>query len=420
MRRDLHVSLLGVLLVTLVASGVHAQTKVTLRFMSGYVPTTPAPYSAVVKVIEEYERLNPHVDVIDIGRETVGDALLLRTMSPEPPDSIKTDIPVLTSFNAMGLLETAPDRLTETLRRLLYPVAVQSVTFGGRLKGVPVEGNVTGIIYNKRLLAESGVPHPPTSWTELSVIGPKLTRWNGNDMLRPAIGVNDNWFLDYAFPATILGEGGKLLDAQGNIYVDVPEVYSAMNLWDCAVNQSKYMVVGVSRFASGFLNGEVPMWWAEPYYAQTLKSRGIYEDMAAMALPRGSVTVGAVYRNHSYAVPTSAQNKEEAWRFLEWLATATVEGGTPLGLINSANACFPLARKDHMAPCFQSVKDFFTGFIDVMEIATSNKVWLEQGFAVSHLSNALRQVVQQGVAPQQAIRNAELAIRNGMAEFKRK
>ena len=45
-------------------------------------------------------------------------------------------------------------------------------------------------------------------------------------MLRPAIGSNDNWFLDYAFPTTVFGEGGKLIDAQGNTYIDVPEVYN--------------------------------------------------------------------------------------------------------------------------------------------------------------------------------------------------
>lgn len=417
MRRVL---LWSVILVVLFTFGTNAQEKVTLRFMSGYVAATPAVYSVVVELIEEYERLNPHVDIIELGRETTGDALLLKTMSPEPPDIIKTDIPVLTSFYSMGLLETAPASLTEALKRSYYPVAVESLMFGGELKGVPLGGNVTGILYNKRVLEESGIQKPPTSWAELNIIGPKLTRWDGSRMVRPAIGTADTWFLDYAFPTTVFGEGGKLIDAQGNIYIDVPEVYSAVDLWDNAINRANYMVLGNSPFGTAFLNGEGAMWWAEPYYAQTLQLRGTFDDMAAMSPLRGSVTTAAVYRNHGYAVPITAQNKEEAWKFLEWLVTGTMDGGTPLGKLDAANGSFPLARKDITAPFYRPVMEFFSGFMNAMEVATPNKAWLEHGFNMSHLSNALKEIVRNKVAPQQAIQKAELAIKTGMEDFKKK
>jgi multiple sugar transport system substrate-binding protein len=340
-------------------------------------------------------------------------------MSPNPPDIIKTDIPVLTSFYSMGLLETAPDSLTEILKRSYYPVAVESLMFGGELKGIPLGGNVTGILYNKRILEESGMQKPPASWAELDIIGPKLTRWDGSRMLRPAIGSNDNWFLDYAFPTTVFGEGGKLIDAQGNTYIDVPEVYNAVDLWDNAINRAGYMVLGGS-FASAFLNGEGAMWWAEPYYAQTLQLRGTFDDMAAVSPLRGSVTTGAVYRNHGYAVPTTAENKEEAWKFLEWLVSGTLDGGTPLGKLDAANGSFPLARQDLMAPYYRPVMEFFSGFMNAMEIATPNKAWLEHGFTMSHLSNALKEIIRNKVAPQQAIRKAELLIKTDMEDFKKK
>ena len=55
-----------------------------------------------------------------------------------------------------------------------------------------------------------------------------------------------------------------------------------------------------------------------------------------------------------------------------------------------------------------------------MEIATPNKAWLEHGFTMSHLSNALKEIIRNKVAPQQAIRKAELLIKTDMEDFKKK
>ena len=110
-----------------------AQEKVQLFYVRLH-RATPAVYSVVVELIEEYERLNPHVEIIELGGETAGDVLLLKTMSPNPGyhqnRHSRTDKLL---FN--GSSETAPDSLTEILKRSYYPVAVESLMFGGELKG---------------------------------------------------------------------------------------------------------------------------------------------------------------------------------------------------------------------------------------------------------------------------------------------
>jgi multiple sugar transport system substrate-binding protein len=340
------------LLMSLAIAAASAQEQITLRFMSGYTPTQTIVYPIVTKLIVEYERLNPHIKILELGAEANGDALLLKTLSSEPPDIIKTDLTVLTNFNRLGLLETMPDQLAQTMQRLYYPVAVQSLQFDGKLKGIPLGGNVTGIIYNKRLFAESGVGSPPATWAELDEVGPKLARWDSGGMVRPAIGVADSWFTELVLMTTVFGEGGRLIDDQGKVHINTPEVYAAFNLWINALTVANHTILGQGsgRFQTGFLSGQVPMWWGEPYFAQTLQVRGSYDDMAATAPLKGSVTRAATYRNHGYAVPTSAKNKEEAWKFLEWLAAADVDGGTPVGQIDAANASIPMTRKDITAP----------------------------------------------------------------------
>ena len=89
------------------------------------------------------------------------------------------------------------------------------------------------------------------------------------------------------------------------------------------------MVLGGS-FASAFLNGEGAMCGRSPTMRKPCSSEApltIWPPCRPCAFP----TTGAVYRNHGYAVPTTAENKEEAWKFLEWLVSGTLDGGTPLG-----------------------------------------------------------------------------------------
>jgi multiple sugar transport system substrate-binding protein len=413
-------TLAGILVLLFVASvqGMAlAEEKIVLRFMSGFTEAQPVVYREVEQLLRLYEELNPHIVIEDLGRVASADELLLKTMAQTPPDVVKTDVPTIVSFTTMGILEPVPVSLEAVLKRNFYPVAVHALTINDSMMGVPIESNVTGIIYNTRLFAEAGIARPPATWEELDLIGPKLTRYEGNSIARAAISAGGTWDFDYFLMASLFGDGGTLVDEQGVLRVDEAPTYTTVERWTNALGVKRYMAFG---HAAHFLKGEVAMYFGEPYWAQSLINNNVFHEMATTVMPKGTVSSGATYRNHGYAVPTSAKNKEEAWKLLEWLATRKIDGCTPIGRINSAMGSLPLERSDITSSFYAPIRDFMNGFIAASEFAVPNVTWLRFGANPRPLADAVKAIVNNGVAPQQAVKNAATAIAAGMEDFKKK
>ncbi len=415
--RKMFMLCLSIITIVAMASSVLVTAeKITLRFMSGYTATQAAVYNAYQELIKEYERLNPNVAIEDLGAGISGEQLLLKMMSAEPPDIVKTDMPTIVSLMKKGALESAPTQLAAALNRSFYPVAVQAMTMNGKIMGVPVESSITGLIYNKRLFAEAGMSKPPASWDELDVIGPKLTRYDGSKVVTPAITETGNWSLDYFAIATIFGEGGRLVDDKGAAAITESPVYAALDRWVNAIARKRYLVLGQT---TPFVRGQVPMHFAWPYYMSTLKTNGTLDQMATAPLPKGTANSTAIYRNHGYAVPTTAQHKAEAWKFLEWLGTQELaDGGTGLGRINSALGSLPMQRNDINASYYLPIRDFMNGFVQASLNAIPNVAYLSLGIiTTTSLSDAIKQVALNGISPQQALTAAATAIQTQIADW---
>jgi multiple sugar transport system substrate-binding protein len=416
----MRLGLIGILVLLCVCSAqflVLAQEKTVIRFMSGFTEAQPVVYKEVDMLLRLYEELNPHIIIEDLGRVSAADELLLKTMAQDPPDVVKTDVPTIVSFTKMGILEPVPAQLENQLKRVYYPVAVNSLTINNRMMGVPIESNVTGIIYNTRMFSEAGIAKPPATWEELDLIGPKLTRYNGNTIVRAAISAGGTWDFDYFLMASLYGDGVSLVDEQGVLHVDEAPTYTTVERWTNALGVKRYMAFGHAAY---FLKGEVAMYFGEPYWAQSLISNNVFHEMATTVMPKGTVTNGSVYRNHGYAVPTTAKNKEEAWKLLTWLATQKIDGCTPIGRINSAMGSLPLERADITSSFFAPIRDFMNGFITASEFAVPNVAWIKFGAYPRPLADAIKAIVNNGVAPQQAVKNAAIAIAADMADFLKK
>lgn len=91
------------------------------------------------------------------------------------PDLALIDNPDMPSCIKMGMFEDVTEFLTELdVTEHYYPELLQTVTYEGRMYGLPFNCNNVALIYNKKLLEEQGI-QPPADWEELEEAAAKLT-----------------------------------------------------------------------------------------------------------------------------------------------------------------------------------------------------------------------------------------------------
>ncbi len=93
--------------------------------------------------------------------------LLTGVAQGDPPDLVIYDIPDYAYLAERGLLED----ITEVIKdwedyEYYFDTSIKSVTYKGRIYGMPVGENCLELFYNKRMLAEKGLS-PPETWTQL-------------------------------------------------------------------------------------------------------------------------------------------------------------------------------------------------------------------------------------------------------------
>lgn len=94
------------------------------------------------------------------------------------PDIVSFDNPDFALFSSRGAMLDITDRVanSEIIGKAEYfQGPLNSVTWDGKLFGVPKYTDTIGIFYNKDLFAKAGLTEPPTTWEEVAEYAEKLT-----------------------------------------------------------------------------------------------------------------------------------------------------------------------------------------------------------------------------------------------------
>jgi multiple sugar transport system substrate-binding protein len=94
------------------------------------------------------------------------------------PDIVSFDNPDFAMFSSRGAMLDITDRVanSEIIGKAEYfQGPLNSVTWDGKLYGVPKYTDTIGIFYNKDLMAAAGLTEPPTTWAEVAEYAEKLT-----------------------------------------------------------------------------------------------------------------------------------------------------------------------------------------------------------------------------------------------------
>lgn len=166
------------------------------------------------KVEKDFAKANPGVAVTVrhlpwAGRDQrIADALA----GDDGPDAVLLMPDQIPRFASRGGLVPVDAALKDTVHRFL-PAALDAVTQeDGRIYAAPIYQTVTTTIYNKRLLAESGVRTPPATWDEIKAAAPRL-RSKGIALLDYS--ASDDASLNLNFYPLLWQAGGRVFAEDG-------------------------------------------------------------------------------------------------------------------------------------------------------------------------------------------------------------
>ena len=94
-------------------------------------------------------------------------------------DLIGGDVIWPAQLAANGWILDLSDRFTESDQKKFLPGPIQSMTWQGKIWGVPWFTDAGMLYYRKDLLAKSGYKNPPKTWDELKSMAKKITKEQG-------------------------------------------------------------------------------------------------------------------------------------------------------------------------------------------------------------------------------------------------
>lgn len=405
----------GLLLVfLLIGSAAVTAADVTLTFAVGPEDTVLVQYA------KEYERLNPGVR-IEIEAWPNREALLTRFAGGVPPDIFRTTEALPFILNAHGQIAPIPEHIAERMRETFYPAAIEGVTVDGKILAVPNWANVTGMWYDKQLLAEKGVAEIPTQWDEFADLARKITEYRDGEPLPPVATIPEVWALGRVGLAIILSEGGDLLYADDTIGLNDPPAVRALNKMIDAVQNSRWLDVSwrgsrVVREPSE----RVAFSFGFNYFPRDVADARL-DDLGAAVIPAGDAGPAAVMYHHVLGV-TNGPNKEEAFKFVEWLLFGKGEetGLTPLVHSTATRMNVPVQRDAlELFPEYYDIRwQVMLDFMQNMEYATSVLRYIGRGGNVDAPGQILMAVLN-GTAPQQAINDAIIDMQAQMEDWRK-
>ena len=123
----------------------------------------------------------------------------------------------LPAWAAAGFLapldDVAPEKVAE-LKQDLAPFALSDVTYNGKVYGLPYYADTISLLYNKKILADAGIPVPQT-WEEMTAAAEKLKAGGMEFPIAYEYNAELPNFYDQ-FIAGVYSRGGDMFDADLN------------------------------------------------------------------------------------------------------------------------------------------------------------------------------------------------------------
>jgi multiple sugar transport system substrate-binding protein len=215
------------------------------------------------------------------------------------------------------------------LKKAMLPLATQSMTYQGKLYGLPYFTSYFGLLYNQKMMKEAGFTAPPATYDEW-LNQAKILKEKGltkTPMLWPV--KFSGWGGIWVWNAMTASRGGKVLDADLNV---TKEALEALKWWASTYTEGlsdpKSIELDPNESARAFMSGDYYTMLSGNFFAggQWANKEGdsaIAGQAKLGPLPETGATVGFA---RLYGMNSSSTHKPEAWRLMQYLGGATPDG----------------------------------------------------------------------------------------------
>lgn len=341
----------------------------------------------VPKLDEQLARFNSSQDAITVTyapQDNMQEKLLTAIVGGELPDIILWDRYATQVYAARGALEPIDDLVSRDGVDMakFYAPAVDELTYGTSLYGIPLVVDTRVLFYNKDMFAEANVdPASIKTWDDLEAAAIALTKRDGAGKLtQSGFSLKDPGL----YNLWITQAGGQLVDAGATpptTAFNSEQGLAVLEFWDKLMNTDKVYELGFedSYGGNGFNAGVVAINYNGPWALANLDKLDL--NYGLILPPKGpSGNVGAIMGGLGLAMPKGVANRDASWEFIKWWTTqpengvefAKISGWMPANLDAATDPYFTGDERYKVfveAMAFASIRPKVVGYSDVEALA---------------------------------------------------
>ncbi|MDT0164891.1 sugar ABC transporter substrate-binding protein [Actinotalea sp. AC32] len=302
--------------------------EVTLEFSQWWEPELPE--GAFRELMDQFEEENPGIKVELLSgpyastKEQVVAGAAAGTMS----DVVGLDGAWVSDFAQQGAIAD----LTALMEEVGYDDSglASQVQVDGATYMIPVVNFVYPMFTNDALLAEAGVDAPPTTRDEFAEAAAAVTGDGAYGWVLPLSLEAPNGIQNDVM-SWVWASGGSMLEDGQPALVDNPEVSSAMEfiqgLWDDGVVAPGAFTMKEQDKVEEFTNGRVGMMIDSLAHVNLIREQNPDLDFSISAIPAEEGYEGErgiPYASWGIGVAENSENKEEAFKLVEFLMSEEV------------------------------------------------------------------------------------------------
>lgn len=360
------------------------------------------------KAIKEWEAKNDgwKIAVEVVGWEQCQDKATTLAAAGSPAGMAYVGSRTLKEFAQNDMIVKVP--MSDEEKASYYPHIVDTVTFDGTQWGVPIAFSTKALYWNKDLFKQAGLDpeKPPTTWAE-EIEDAKIIKEKTGI---PGYGLSAKTFDNtmHQFLHWVYTNNGQVIDAEGNIKLDSPEVLAALQAYK---DITPYSEEGPTAYEQNevraiFLDGKVAMLQAGVGGAFKLKDTKINWGVTDLPLGPNAKGKGTLMITDSLAIFKGTGVEDKAVEFAKYITSPAIqeayEGGGAAGL----TPLRPSAAVDKMV----ADSPFWKPFIDGIEFGGPEPLFTDYKGFQNVMIEMVQSVVTGKAEPQAALTKAAAAL----------
>ncbi|WP_052487870.1 ABC transporter substrate-binding protein [Gordoniibacillus kamchatkensis] len=280
--------------------------------------------SSLVKAKEKFEQANPNIKVTFqptvYGTTSYRDKFVAQTAGGQGPDVMISDVVWVPQLAAMGSILPLGDQAKAVVDQF-YEGPLQTVTYNGKLYGLPWEASPMAIYYNKNAFKAAGLDpdKPPKTWDELHDAAKKLT--TGGKFGFAYMG---GWGGSFDWLPFLWQSGGELIDKDGKkALFNSPEAISSINYLFGIVKEKLIPPAALTwkswdELNAAFGAGLVGMYQSGAWSLDSLKKANLNFDWGVFPSPAGKQQA-TVLGGMDWVIGKNTKYPDAAYKWIEFI-----------------------------------------------------------------------------------------------------